>query len=296
VKWNDIDANGNKEFGDTIIVSRAIYTHMGDIREPGILSEKRLKLMQKYFINSLRNQTDQNFTLYLVVGSRDNETTKLIELLDWGGLVVKFLYTNGELNKWKDSISRSRNWGAESADGCPEVLTRESGHPMTRIMARLDTDDWVAPGWIAHMKHMAKTKPERNFLINYQVIGQYDDGRLYNFSDLHAHARTSPFMALVQSGEVRISPYCDTHLRMGSKFPVVYTIPPSYAFMVLHEGNRSNRLYKNDSFIEEIRHSKSSVTSTTPTKLTPKYDEDIKGSDWKSRISINANGRASRPS
>jgi hypothetical protein len=135
-------------------------------------------------------------------------------------------------------------------------------------MARIDIDDWVAPGWIAHMKNLAKTSPESRFLINYQVIGQAPDGRLYRFYAPHVRSRTSPFIAIVQKKEPRISPYEEVHLKMGALFETVYTIPPSYAFMVVHGGNRSNRVYSMDRFlyIKEIVSTQTQVRTMESTQ------------------------------
>jgi len=170
---------------DSFIISRAIYTSIGEDLGVGILSERRLELMQRYFIGSLRNQTDPNFTLYLFTGPSDNEATSRIKSLDYGNLDVKFISINDDLSKWKKSVDESRNWGREIDEGSPEALVRNYGHPKATIMARVDIDDWVAPGWIAHMKHMAIAKPESHFLINYQVVGQGPDGRLYKFFAPH---------------------------------------------------------------------------------------------------------------
>ena len=235
-----------------IIISRAVYYAMGDKKELGILTENRLDLMQRYFINSLQNQTDSGFVIYLVVGPENNETTTKIKSLNWYNLGINFIHSNGDLLEWKNSAEKSRNFGREIDQGCPEDLVRRADIPKTSIMARLDTDDWVTPGWIAHMKHMAATKPESHFLINYQVIGQALDGRLYEFFAPHSRERVSPFMSIVQKAEPRISPYEEAHFRMGKKFTTIYTIPPSYAFMVIHKGNRSNRFYKLDKFYEDI--------------------------------------------
>ncbi|MBU2685872.1 MAG: glycosyltransferase, partial [Gammaproteobacteria bacterium] len=226
---------------ETTIISRSIYESMGAGKGLGVLTEHRLSIMQKYFINSLKNQTDQDFVIHLIVGPEDNETTKRIKLLDWTGLNINFIYSNEDLSVWKDAVAKSNNFGREIDNGCPEWIVKNSNHPRTSIMARLDTDDWVAPGWIAHMKYLTKTTPLSHFLINYQIIGQWTDGRLYNFNAAHTKARTSPFIVLVQKAEPRISPYEDLHLRMGGKFSLVHTIPPGYAFMVVHGENRSNR-------------------------------------------------------
>ncbi len=234
---------------DTLIISRAIYTTVGDQPNFGVIDEERLDLMQRYFINSLRNQSDMDFVLLLIVGPPKCEATQRIKDLDWEGLNVQFLYTDPDIAKWKSSAKTSGNWGREMDEGCPEDIARKLNHPKADIMARLDIDDWVAPGWIAHMKNLAKTSSESRFLINYQVIGQAPDGRLYRFYAPHVRSRTSPFIALVQKKDPRISPYEEVHLKMGALFETVYTIPPAYTFMVVHGGNRSNRVYSMDKFL-----------------------------------------------
>ena len=285
-KWRKIDASRGLKadlgLNRTFIISRAIYNTMDRKAGIGILSEDRLAIMQRYFVNSLKNQTDKDFVVYLIVGEYENETTKRIEALDWGDVTIQYIYTDGNLEQWKNTVRQSRNWGREIDNGSPEDIARKCGHPQANIMARLDTDDWVAPGWVAHMKHMAATKPESHFLINYQVVGQAVDGRLYKFSNLHTYARTSPFIALVQKKDPRISPYESTHLSMGKKFSKVYTIPPSYAFMVVHEGNRSNKIYSGDKFFGEFEEVQQ-IAKVIPMKQI-EQPQKITGTDWRARI------------
>uniref|UniRef100_A0A6M3XCW6 Putative glycosyltransferase n=1 Tax=viral metagenome TaxID=1070528 RepID=A0A6M3XCW6_9ZZZZ len=290
-KWRKINASRELKvdlgMNRVFIISRAIYNTMGTQKGIGILSEDRLAIMQRYFVNSLKNQTDQDFILYLIVGGYENETTKRIEALDWGNITVQYIYTDGNLDEWKNAVRQSRNWGQEKDIGCPEDIVRKCGHPQANIMARLDTDDWVAPGWIAHMKYLAKTTPVSHFLINYQIIGQWTDGRLYNFNAAHTKARTSPFIVLVQKTDPRISPYEDLHLRMGSKFSLVHTIPPGYAFMVVHGENRSNRFYKNDTYIggTDLVGSGPKVIPIKSIEKSQVYiDNTISGTDWRARI------------
>lgn len=237
---------------NTTIITRAIYNNIGILPGLGILNPMRISLMQRNFINCLKNQIDQNFKVCVVTGSEENVATKKIQNLDWGDLKVDFIYTSGDVSKWKESVAISKNWGVEANPGSPEDIVRNLDLPKTSIMARLDNDDWVVPGWIAHMKYLADTTPESHFLINYQVIGQAPDGRLYEFYAPHVKSRTSPFIALVQKEEPRISLYASFHLRMGNLFETVITVPPSYAFMVVHGGNRSNRFYKQDKFYGDI--------------------------------------------
>ena len=292
-KWRKLYADKGvkpiNDFDKTFIISRAIYTRMGEEKAIGVLTEKRLELMQRYFINSLANQTDKDFTVYLVVGEYENPTTRRIEELDWSGVNVQFIYSSADFFEWRQAVLQTKNWGREDV-GSPEDIVRRCGHPQANIMARLDTDDWVVPGWVAHMKHMASTKPETHFLINYQVIGQGPDGRLYNFSMSHTESRTSPFIVLVQKGRPRISPYMDSHLRMGDRFSTIYTIPPSYVFMVVHNSNRSNRIYKDDMYLEDmpdvlenVSHLPKSEPLREPIRVPMSL---VNRTDWKARMEL----------
>jgi GT2 family glycosyltransferase len=240
-KWANLQS---PTVNDTAIISRAIYNEMGTNPGLGVLTSQRLELMQRYFINSLNNQTDKNFILYMVVGNPDSEPTLKIKTLDWGNLNVAYIHVDSDSSTWK---ATGNGW--ETDEGCPEDLVRKAGHPLTNIMARLDTDDWVAPGWIAHMKYLSNITKNSRFLINYQIIGQSPNGLLYNFSNPHTRARTSPFIALVQKEGEKISPYKTFHLLMGSLFETVLTIPPFYAFMTVHGENRYNHIYGMDNFI-----------------------------------------------
>lgn len=262
---------------DTSIITRAVFTHCSSTAEIGALTPKRLDLMQSNMINSLKSQTDQDFDLYIICGPQHCEATKLIESLDYQPLNVHFIYNETDLSDWKQSSGNSRNWGRENDRGCPEDLAR-SCHPFTTIMARIDIDDWVAPGWVMSMKHLASTIPDKSFIINYQVISQGPDGRLYKFFAPHTKNRTSPFLALVQKTEHKISPYHDTHLNMGKLFECCVTVPPSYCFMVIHGENRSNRLYKNDKSFESL------ATINKQPKLI-KLNKQVKlNNSWRQRI------------
>jgi GT2 family glycosyltransferase len=274
----------------TLVISRAIYNTVGPLHAVGTIDLKHLEMMQKNFINSLKAQTDQDFILYLAVGPEECEATEAIKALDWSGLNVEFLYTSGDLTVWKTSIEKSRNWARETDIGSPEDIAKSLEYPRTSIMARVDIDDWVAPGWVAHMKYMANTINERRFLINYQVFGQSPDGRLYEFYAPHTKKRTSPFIAIIQKDEIITDIYESVHLRMGDLFDTVYTIPPSYAFMVVHGGNRSNQVYELDkfSYIRETVEDqiKQSIKKEEPKQslIIDKFEPRVIRKTWREKI------------
>lgn len=266
------------------IISRAIYNDIGPLHAVGIIDQKHLDMMQRNFINSLKAQTDQEFKLYLAVGPENCNATKAIKNLDWSGLNITFLYTSGDLTQWKDSIKKSKNWARETDKGSPEDIIKSLDYPRTSIMARIDIDDWVTPGWVAHMKSMANTMSERRFLINYQVFGQAPDGRVYSFYAPHTKNRTSPFIAIVQKDEITTDVYETVHLRMGDHFDVVYTIPPSYAFMVVHGGNRSNQVYELDSFSYTRESVNNLEKNNEKTVIIDHFKPKVDARGWRQKV------------
>ena len=280
------------------IISRAIYNKVGPLHAVGTIDQKHLDMMQSNFINSLKAQIDKDFTLYLAVGSEECEATKKIKELDWSGLNINFLYTSGDLSQWESSIVKSRNWARETDGGSPEDIAKSLDYLRTSIMARIDIDDWVAPGWVTHMKYMARTMKEKRFLINYQVFGQAPDGQVYEFYAPHSRGRTSPFIAIVQKDKITTDIYETVHLRMGELFDTVYTIPPSYAFMVVHGGNRSNQVYEADKF-NYVRETKADKPiQPTPTVfdihivnkdekvIVDRLTKKVAGSSWREKIAM----------
>jgi hypothetical protein len=266
------------------IISRAIYNDIGPLHDVGIIDQKYLDMMQRNFINSLKAQTDQEFKLYLAVGPENCNATKAIKNLDWSGLNITFLYTSGDLTQWKDSIKKSKNWARETDKGSPEDIIKSLDYPRTSIMARIDIDDWVTPGWVAHMKFMANTMSERRFLINYQVFGQAPDGRVYSFYAPHTKNRTSPFIAIVQKDEITTDVYETVHLRMGDHFDVVYTIPPSYAFMVVHGGNRCNQVYELDSFSYTRESVNNLEKNNEKTVIIDHFKPKVDARGWRQKV------------
>ena len=266
---------------DTTIISRAIYNKVGPIHELGVIDEKHLNMLQDNFINSLKSQTDKEFKVCLAVGPENCEATERIKSLDWGDLDVQFLYTSGDLSLWESSVKRSLNWAKETDAGSPEYLTRHLEYTRTPIMARIDIDDWAAPGWVAHMKFMANSINDERFLINYQVFGQAPDGRVYTFYAPHSRDRVSPFFAIIQKKEITIDLYETVHLRMGDLFDSVYTIPPSYVFMVVHGSNRSNQVYELDSFSYIKEERENSNKEPTVTQIVRKV---IKPVSWREKL------------
>ena len=270
------------------IISRAIYSKVGPAHEMGVIDESHLEMLQKYFINSLKNQTDQDFLIYLAVGPEECEATKRIKALDWGLLNITFLYASGDISQWKKSVKETKNWGRETDKGSPEDILKHMDYPRTSIMARMDIDDWVSPGWVAHMKYMARTIKERSFLINYQIFGQAPDGQIYTFYAPHRKNRTSPFLVLVQKDDIKVDLYETVHLRMGYLFDTVYTIPPAYAFMVVHGGNRSNQVYEPDkfTFVKEVLDTIGGKPPMKHKVTKDHFESRVVGCSWREKMNV----------
>ena len=232
------------------LISRSIYNIVEAGKGMGKLSEDRCKLTQRYFIDSLKNQTDPDFKLFMFVGDEGNKTSRLIKGLHWGELDVEFLHIPGGIPTRNFPPAR-RRWTPEDYDRSPEGLIRKHGHPMSSIMMRMDSDDWFAPGLIAHIKYTINQIEDPNFIINYQLSVQGNNGLLYRFHARHSRRRTSAYIVLVQRQGERMSPYATNHTKMGRRFPAVYNVPPGYVFVVLHKENRVNKLRK-DILLEAV--------------------------------------------
>jgi hypothetical protein len=90
----------------------------------------------------------------------------------------------------------------------------------------------------------------------------------------------------VQKDKITIDLYETVHLRMGSLFNTVYTIPPSYAFMVVHGGNRSNQVYEPDKFVY-IKETLDTMSGKPPMKNKHRIDHltrNVVGLTWRDKV------------
>jgi hypothetical protein len=98
-------------------------------------------------------------------------------------------------------------------------------------------------------------------------------------------------MAIVQKDKITVDLYETVHLRMGSLFDTVYTIPPSYVFMVVHGGNRSNQVYEPDNFVY-VKETKDTMDGKTPVSSNISNDNIISeylahrvsGRSWREKV------------
>lgn len=235
-KWNSID---------TSIISRAIFDKLSEVPDLGNLTSKRLELIQRYFINSLKNQTDKGFNIQMIVGPDGNEATEAIMNLDWSGLKITFYPSTG-LDEWRKSAAATGNNGHESISGTPEMIAKMAGYQLSPIMIRLDSDDWVAPGFIANVHNIIHENHSPYFIINYLPIIQDEEGLLYQSGTTFNSAQISPFFVMVQKGDKKINLYETCHFHMAKGFSQVITVNPGYCYTVIHEENRINKLLPND--------------------------------------------------
>jgi len=274
------------------VVTRAIYRSFGDQISYGVITPTKFQLIQDNFINSLKRQTDKNFTIYAYVGPEDNEVTNAIKGLDWGTLDVNFIYIDNDFSEWIAASEECESWGREIYSGSPEDIVKSVGIPKDPIMARLDSDDFVSPGWIASIRHLALTVPDMRFLINYQIFSQDIDGRLYINNNLHHRNNTSPFLAIVQKDEVTIGIHECLHLHMGKLFHKVINVSPGYCFLSINGHNRMNMIYGGDNALENVsvktfKHSNFKSSNQSSTQVSKDILKGARKSSWKHRMLAN---------
>lgn len=216
-----------------LIITRFVYKELGDVPRYSVLTKQRLDILQSNFINSLKAQTNKNFSIIMYLASWDNPTAIATQNLDWNGLNVEFVYTD-------ESLLRDGQRPNESEEDSPAGLIRRFPHQMSPLMARLDSDDIVGPGWVSHIFHMYNSYPG-NFLINYLHYIQKQDGRLFYDAKLNGCNRATAFLALIQRNGEKVSPYMLNHMKMLNVFEKVYTVPPGYVFVSIHDSNNTSR-------------------------------------------------------
>ncbi len=199
------------------VVTRAIYNTLdyeqdrsGDPWKEGwVLTPDRVRLFENNYIRALNSQIDQDFQVCIIHGEELGPLPMILEHLK-----QKVIYV--------DSFK---------------------GIPRTEIQARLDTDDWAAPGWTAHMRHLAGKRSEKRFLIHYEPFLQREDGMLAYHPRYHFKKIASCFLALVQKGvnkKKRIHIHSVDHPKMPRKVGKCVWVPPGYSFLVMHGDNKSS--------------------------------------------------------
>lgn len=214
------------------IITRAVYRDVSVKTVPpndeaftlgGILTKDRLQLMQHNLIDSLKRQVDKGFRVHVLVGDNDQP----IRHLDWGSLDVDFHHNKGE----------------EPKVACRRIFARQP-----RIQARVDSDDWVSPGWTGHIRetfeHHRKSVHQR-VLIHYEPLLQDPKGLLsyhplYHKARKQKNSKTSCFIVLLQTEGSGLTIYETNHTRMPKKVQKVVWVGPGYAFLSVHDDNRSS--------------------------------------------------------
>ena len=221
---------------DIQVITRAIYSEESpEERRTGsafggggwALTPHRLHLMEKNWLSSLKNQVDKDFSIHLLVGP----VRKPFEDLPWGSLDVHFHKVGDEkLRTWLN-----KHWVP------------------SRVQARLDTDDRVSPGWIAHMRHYLATYKSKAFLIHYEPLIEGPDGLLSYHPMYHGKNRkkTSCFLSMVDRKPSRgRHPYMDVHTRMKNHVAGdVVRVGPGYTFLSVHGENKSSGRHSRENLV-----------------------------------------------
>ena len=194
----------------TIIVIRSRYQEITPLR---------LELMQKYCINSLKQQTDKDFEIHILVQSA---TADKIKSLNWGRLKVFF-----------KEETPSIGWERYSADLRKEYMRGPN------IQIRMDNDDWVAPNFIERIRQAIGR--HKNILVNFHPTKFLHHNRKSYYSQKHySRDRVSMFFAIYQEKPEHWI-LDRQHGRMGSLFAKrIYVKQLGLCNIVIHSENVLN--------------------------------------------------------
>lgn len=174
------------------------------------LMEKYLKVSEKYFIPSLKSQTDQNFKLFVMCKGEDFEYLKK-------RLGYDFIRISGSVNFF---------------DYC-----KENGF---NIQTRHDCDDWMSPNYIEMIHKAYKDNIDKHdkFLVQSQPLRQmHPSGNISNIHKYHDR-KCSMHLSLCQK-IVNNHIYERQHAYMYEIASKVITLPGNPTRWIIHGENIS---------------------------------------------------------
>jgi hypothetical protein len=177
---------------------------------PDLIESYRLELMQKYFINSLKNQTCQNFNVVVcwdnLYGKKSHPDNLLrLKSLDWHSLEVHFV----------DDLYFQND-----------------------ITVRCDSDDTLESNFVEYLNNVK----EDNVLINFKPFKRYiKTGELVKHERDYNHNCASMFLALIQRGKKTKHVYERPHCAMAKFVNNVITVPEGYVYLNIHDINMTSK-------------------------------------------------------
>ena len=174
------------------------------------LMEKYLKITEKYFISSLKSQTDQNFTLVNICRENDVE------------------YLKNRLNYDFVDVRNAKDFFEYCKENNYNVQTRH------------DCDDWMAPEYIEliHDNYTKNIDLHDKFLIQSQPLKvMHPSGKTYGLKKYHSK-RCSMHLTLCQR-KVKNHIYERQHAHMYEIANKVINLPGNPTKWIIHGNNIS---------------------------------------------------------
>jgi hypothetical protein len=179
------------------------------------ISDLKIELLQKYFIDGLSKQTDKDFDIDILV---HKNTVNQLHFLDWKGLRVNFTKTEKNTLKLHNDILSKYNCGSE-------------------IQIRLDADDFVTENFIKTFKKNIDLKNAKQIVTFQPSKLIHATGEKYTHQKEYSERMPSMFLALYQQSP-KLSIYQTGHdqfysLVKNSKIITDETI----CYLVIHTEN-----------------------------------------------------------
>lgn len=187
----------------------------------------RLKIFQEQLLNSLNNQTNQNFELWVRC---NKEHEHLIKELN--PRIQTFQYKKiGEPHpKYakRPALEPFDTQGFENYD----------------VLTRLDTDDSVREDFVARIQEeYNKSSGVPTILSFLPYRKDLKTGELYRSKkNPYSNTKTTAFLSFLNPTQFI---YKDSHLRMWKYADETITIPEGYAFIGIHQNNSTTRINLN---------------------------------------------------
>lgn len=186
-----------------------------------ILFRKYYEVMKDVYIPSVANQTNKDFTLYLIVNEQHKKFLE-DEFLKHG-------------LKIKTIVGKAKQYTYHIRDNPIEIQTRH------------DCDDWMAPTYMEEIRVACeeKAKTSESFLVQAQPTKMdYLTKEEYGMHPYH-ETRVSMFVSLYQkSGNISILAH--SHTQFYTHVPTVYSLKDGLVKWVIHGNNTEGTITDQD--------------------------------------------------
>jgi hypothetical protein len=175
-----------------------------------LIDDYRLELMQKYFIQSLKEQTCKDFNVVVcwdnLYGKKSHpDNLEKLKALNWSGLEVHFV----------DDLYYQND-----------------------ITVRCDSDDSLAIIFVEYLSGLR----DDNLLVNFKPLKRYvGTNKTVKHERDYNHICASMFLALIQRGEKLKHVYDRPHCEMAKHIGNVLTVTEGLVCLNIHESNMTSK-------------------------------------------------------